>query len=476
MSHFGAHEYYRMQVDAFSGETYYSLRKLFPLIHGMLVYPTDIPSFSSYTYQDKKRIPLEQQGLVRELGAENVTRTASSYNTEFQDATNPSMEVSGNIDSSDTDITYDFQFPSPQYVPVWWIRGEFIDDISFYYSDNGTDWNLIITLASMTLPSSIYDNLQIQIGDAWLPRPISDAYAYPEVLLMQKGIRDTYRMEGSVIHKQIKDTYILVNDPPALYAASLGDVEYRLSGGSANTDPEDSIGGAISLQSISSQLLKPIDTLTGFTLRSGSNNTRGIGVIRLIINDNGDKKLRWTPSGGVLGGTISIPYSGRFSLLSGAGAVEGYVSVDVTYDNLPDEETEWRVWIENGDQQLLPDVAAAEAGTGETIYRCFYLYNASSSGVLGSLKLFLLLDTYSRSDIHIGVDPIGIAGEAVTIADQYTAPVGVSFSQPTEESPLVVGDIEGSEWIPIWIRRTIPAGTYEDVKHDLSIIGYGAVL
>lgn len=58
----------------------------------------------------------------------------------------------------------------------------------------------------------------------------------------------------------------------------------------------------------------------------------------------------------------------------------------------------------------------------------------------------------------IGLDPAGLNGLAALIADETTAPVGVTFSQPTSQSPLALGNLAPDAYYPLWIRRAVTAG------------------
>jgi hypothetical protein len=45
---------------------------------------------------------------------------------------------------------------------------------------------------------------------------------------------------------------------------------------------------------------------------------------------------------------------------------------------------------------------------------------------------------------------------AETIPDEITAPTGIPFIYPYIGNPLLVGSLQPGEFVPIWIRRTLP--------------------
>jgi hypothetical protein len=48
-----------------------------------------------------------------------------------------------------------------------------------------------------------------------------------------------------------------------------------------------------------------------------------------------------------------------------------------------------------------------------------------------------------------------IATEIDTVT---TTPNGILFYTPTADEPLIVGDLRGTDLVPVWVRRVCPAG------------------
>ena len=110
---------------------------------------------------------------------------------------------------------------------------------------------------------------------------------------------------------------------------------------------------------------------------------------------------------------------------------------------------------------IFDDVSSAEAAAGDIEYRCFYVHNAHATLTLQGAKIWISAQTSSATtDIAIALDGAGKNGTAETEADESTAPTGETFSQPADfAGGLSLGDLAPGEYYPVWIRRTITAGT-----------------
>lgn len=105
------------------------------------------------------------------------------------------------------------------------------------------------------------------------------------------------------------------------------------------------------------------------------------------------------------------------------------------------------------------DVSSAEAVAGDTEYRCFYVHNAHATLTLQNAVIWLTANT-TGNRIAIGVGSSAINGTEQTVADESTAPAGVTFSQPSSKGAgLALGSIPAGQHRAVWIRRVIPAST-----------------
>ena len=106
------------------------------------------------------------------------------------------------------------------------------------------------------------------------------------------------------------------------------------------------------------------------------------------------------------------------------------------------------------------DVSSAEASAGDTEYRCVYVHNNHGTLSLIGAKVFIQTNTPSSdTDVAIGLGSSAINGTEQTVADESTAPAGVSFSAPTTfAGGLAIGDLAAGAHKAVWVRRTVNAG------------------
>lgn len=109
---------------------------------------------------------------------------------------------------------------------------------------------------------------------------------------------------------------------------------------------------------------------------------------------------------------------------------------------------------------LFDDVSSAEATAGMVDYRCYYIHNANATLTMIGPKVWIKTNTPSTSttvDIALGSSAQGATEQ--TIANETTAPTGVTFSAPsTFAAGIALGDIPAGGHRAIWIRRTVTAG------------------
>lgn len=108
---------------------------------------------------------------------------------------------------------------------------------------------------------------------------------------------------------------------------------------------------------------------------------------------------------------------------------------------------------------LFPDVTGAQEQAGLVDYRAVYLHNTGGVDAQ-NVVAWLSADTADPDttiDIGVGTSAAGV--DEQTIANETTAPTGVTFSAPaTEGAGLDVGTITAGSFKAIWLRRTINAG------------------
>jgi len=120
------------------------------------------------------------------------------------------------------------------------------------------------------------------------------------------------------------------------------------------------------------------------------------------------------------------------------------------------------------DNAIFADVSSADASSGKTYYRCFYVHNNHATLTYLAPHIWIQTQTSSGdTDIAIGLDAAGLNGTATTIADENTAPTGVSFSQPASEGAgLSLGDMAPGDYYAVWVRYTVNASAASTTDTD----------
>ena len=104
-------------------------------------------------------------------------------------------------------------------------------------------------------------------------------------------------------------------------------------------------------------------------------------------------------------------------------------------------------------------ITGAESAAGDVEYRCFYVHNAHAT--LTMLGALVWIDTnVTGTELAIGVGTGAINGTEQTVANESTAPSGVTFSQPANRAAgLALGDIPAGQHKAVWVRRTVAAAS-----------------
>lgn len=128
---------------------------------------------------------------------------------------------------------------------------------------------------------------------------------------------------------------------------------------------------------------------------------------------------------------------------------------------------------------LFDVVAGYESLAGDVEYRCVYVLNNHATLTLYNAAAFIQTNSPSSdTSVDIGIGTSAVNGTEQTIADENTAPSGVSFSAPDSYiGGLSIGDIPAGQHKAIWIRRTISAGAaaYSNDGMTLAVQGDTAV-
>lgn len=109
---------------------------------------------------------------------------------------------------------------------------------------------------------------------------------------------------------------------------------------------------------------------------------------------------------------------------------------------------------------IFDDVSSAEATSGRIEYRCVYVLNNHGTLSYQTAKVWVQTQTPSAdTDVAIGLAAAGLNAAETAIANDTTAPAGVSFSAPSSfAGGLSLGTIPAGQYYGVWVRRTVNAG------------------
>jgi hypothetical protein len=119
-------------------------------------------------------------------------------------------------------------------------------------------------------------------------------------------------------------------------------------------------------------------------------------------------------------------------------------------------------WAGGTLHDLFDPVTGDENAASDVEYRCIFVRNNNGSDTWGpNIKAWLSAVTAGGADIAIGLDPAGVGngattGVPTTVANENTAPAGVTFTNPTTKagSTLAPANVGPGAGFGLWIRRS----------------------
>lgn len=146
----------------------------------------------------------------------------------------------------------------------------------------------------------------------------------------------------------------------------------------------------------------------------------------------------------------------KFSVAAAAGNTTAGAAASSLGDQISTTEL-----TDNSLHNLFDEMTGEENAASESEYRCFFIHNAHASLSATNIRVYILSETSGGASIAIGVDTTAASAigsgsaQAVTVADENTAPAGVSFSTPvTLGTAINIGDLAPGQCRAIWVRRT----------------------
>ncbi len=244
-------------------------------------------------------------------------------------------------------------------------------------------------------------------------------------------------------------------------------LELRLSGGAANTDPDASLGGIMSSTVLVSKTGTGISNVTGVTVDDAAGSADGAGTLAYTASTTA---LTWTPYGGTVGAAIDVSAGGKFAIPGSAG----YLFVTVDENALPVANASDTITVAQPANNLFDDISKLESYNGDTEYRCVYVLNTHPTDPFIGVKVYIATQPPGADELDIGLGAAAIGdgfttGVEATVANENTAPAGVTFSRPaTLGAALSIGVLNAGQCKPLWWKRTVPAGTYTSTPSDVA--------
>ena len=96
---------------------------------------------------------------------------------------------------------------------------------------------------------------------------------------------------------------------------------------------------------------------------------------------------------------------------------------------------------------LIDDIGTAEAATGDTEYRAFFVKNTNATDTAYACKIWIASNTVATAtSLQIAVCDEGVANTIETVGNESTAPTGPTFDDAEDEAnALTIGDLAAGE-------------------------------
>lgn len=237
--------------------------------------------------------------------------------------------------------------------------------------------------------------------------------------------------------------------------------------GATQTNPNASIGGKRSGTAYYSYNPPTLTNITGVAVDDISGNC-GAGNATLAYN-NAAKTLVFTAPGDTPGSAVNVEAGGAVELYS--GTADKYAVATVTSGSLPAMDKSDTFPVSYKAENLFDSVSSGVAQTGKTSYRGVVLKNESGYTMYGAVVWIATNTPFPMDEVSIGLEAVSNGG-IQALADELTAPSGVSFSLAASEgAALEIGNLAAGGMYGIWIKRVVQATTlrYADNGFTLAL-------
>lgn len=149
-----------------------------------------------------------------------------------------------------------------------------------------------------------------------------------------------------------------------------------------------------------------------------------------------------------------------------AGTAAGSLGDQISTTDVPDTGSNL--------QAVFASVDADDAADGATFYACVFVLNDHATLTLQGTTIEIEDQATGGGTVTMGLDTTAVSAkgsasaQAVTVADNQTAPAGVSFSA----GPLTIGDLTAGQTKAVWLKLVVAAATTAQADDvDLLVAG-----
>lgn len=251
---------------------------------------------------------------------------------------------------------------------------------------------------------------------------------------------------------------------------------YVLSGGVVNQDPDNALGGPPSSTIIDDITNNLFADVTGAQTNTGFVDYR----CYYVFNDNDDDYVDmqiWIQSQEAQGSSCELGVVTRnekqdltFVNVSGGDftlSVDGSVTDTISFTFDPDLMA---AALQVGIRGLGNGAGCLVTSQGGNVYRVeFAGINANTAYPMMTIGTNALLPDQPLDPVGItftrnqGGSPVNSV--APDTGSVQTPPTGISFSEPDNDSPIVIGTVRSGDGFPVWIKRTTDLET-EAIQND----------
>jgi hypothetical protein len=274
-------------------------------------------------------------------------------------------------------------------------------------------------------------------------------------------------------------------------AVTRADIIFLLSGGSTNSDPNQSLGGPPSTKRISGDFNNLFDDISESDAQVGHIDYRCF-YVKNNSSETWENVRVWMAdqSEGAIGllGLDSQDDTQQLTVISDNGANGGNFKVDFDGDEVQvDYDADINTWADNFQTALrtlstLSDVTVTgQEMSGAKEFELFMVTFTGDDGAREQPTLFVTENNLTFAGGGTGTIDVTKTNKGTPInntpaklGEETVAPINVSFQVTSESTFVTLGNLNSGDFVPIWIQRIFPAGNAPVVSNTFTVILRGA--